>query len=145
MHKRHVENVVLVDVPERVQPVGVVKVGVTAEHLLHDTLAVFVKCWGEATGFANPLFSGRIHCRVRWCSAHGLVDRKGVWCVGHFVGGEHDRIMNLADDPFFNTVDELGGRDLRSTPIHEPGIGKARERKPISPRHESATTCDLSC
>ena len=129
MHKRHVEDVMLVDVPERVQPVGVVKVGVAAEHLLHDPLAVFVESWREPTGFTDPLFCGRIRSRIRWRIAGGFINRKGVWCIGHLFGGEHDRVMDLADDPFFNAVDELGSRDLRSTTVHEPGISKARHKK----------------
>lgn len=118
----------LVNVPERVQPVGMVKVGIAAEHLLHDTLAVFVESRREPTGFADPIFSGGVRS-VGWRSAQSFVDSKGVWCVGHLVGWEHDRVMDFADNPFLNTVDELRSRNLRSTSVDQPGISQTIKKE----------------
>lgn len=129
MHKRHVENVVFVDMPEGIQPVGMVKVGVATEHLLHDALAVLVECRGETTGFANPILAGS---GVRRSSTRRLIDSMGLRRGGHLVSWEHDWVMDLADNPFLNTVDEFGSRDLGSAAIHEPGIGQAREKKSVS-------------
>lgn len=122
--KAHVENVMLVNVPEGVQPVRVVQVGVASEHLLHDALAILVERLREATGFANPLLPG---------SSAGtacFIDRKGVWYTGNLFRGEHNRVVNLADNPFLNTVDELGGRDLSGTTVDQPGVGQAIQRSP---------------
>lgn len=43
MNEAHVEDLVLVDVVERILPVTVVQMAVAAEHLLHDALAVLVE------------------------------------------------------------------------------------------------------
>lgn len=126
VHKRHVKNVMFVDMPERVQPVGVVKMGVATEHLFHDTLAVLIESRREPTGLANPILPRSIRSGVRWSNTCGLIGSKGFWCVGNLFSGEHDGVMDLADDPFLHTVDEFGSRDLRSTAINEPRIGQTR-------------------
>jgi hypothetical protein len=46
-------------------------------------------------------------------------------CALDWFRGEHDRVMNLADNPFLNSIDKLGCRDFGSTPINEPGVGEA--------------------
>lgn len=124
MDKAHVKDVMLVNVPEGVQPVRVVQVGVASEHLLHDALAVFIERLGEAAGLANPLLSGSS------AGAACFIDRKGVWYTGNLFRREHDRVVNLADNPFLNTVDELGGRDLGGTTVDQPGVGQAIRRCP---------------
>jgi hypothetical protein len=50
---------VAVDVPERIQPVAMVQVGVAAEHLLHDTLAILVEGRGEPAGFPDPILASK--------------------------------------------------------------------------------------
>lgn len=55
MNEAHVQDIVLVNVPKGVKPMSVVQMGVAAEHLLHDTLAVLVKGLWEATGLADPI------------------------------------------------------------------------------------------
>lgn len=55
MDEAHVEHLVLVDVPEGVLPVAVVEMGVAAEHLLHDALAVLVEGRREAARLADPV------------------------------------------------------------------------------------------
>lgn len=122
--KAHVENVMLVDVPEGVQPVRVVQVGVASEHLLHDALAVLVERLREAAGLADPLLPGSSAGPARF------IDCKGVWYTGNLFRGEHDRVVNLADNPFLNTVDELGGRDLGGTTVNQPGVGQAIRQCP---------------
>ena len=55
MHKAAVQLQVAVDMPERIVPVAVVQVGITAEHLLDDTFHVGMVVWREAGRFANPI------------------------------------------------------------------------------------------
>ena len=43
MNEAHVENIVLVDVPEWVEPVGMIQMRVATEHLLHDTLTILIE------------------------------------------------------------------------------------------------------
>lgn len=122
MYETHVKDVVFINVPERVQPMCMVQMGVATEHLLHDSLTVFVKCLGEATGLANPLLTRRDRARTGGAGARDLMEREGIRQAVDLVGGEHNGVVDLADNPFLDTVDELGGRDLGSTTIHEPGI-----------------------
>lgn len=134
----HVEDVMLVDVPERVEPMGMVEVGVATEHLLHNTLAVLVESLGEATRLANPLTRRRIRSGIRRSKCIGFVDGKSLRQPIHdFLGREHDWVMDLADNPFLNTVDEFGSRNLGSTTIHEPSVGQARD----SLAHSAASPC----
>lgn len=58
VNKAHVEDIVLINVPEGVQPVSMVEMGVAAEHLLHDSLAVLVEGLREAASLANPVIGG---------------------------------------------------------------------------------------
>lgn len=134
-----------VDVPERVEPVGMIKVSIAAEHLFHDTLAVLVESRREATGLADPIFPGRVR-GVGWGSSKGLVDSKGVWCVCHLVGWEHNRVMDLADDPLLNTVDEFRSRDLRSTSVDQPGISQTMKtnQSAFGKNHSICSHRDLS-
>lgn len=108
MNKRHVEDVMFVDMPEGVQPVSMVEMGIATEHLFHDTLAILVESRREATGLANPLFCSSICRGVGRGSTGGLIDGKGIWGISHLVGWEHDGVMNFADDPLLDTVNELG-------------------------------------
>ena len=126
VHKRHVKNVMFVDMPEGVQPVGVIKMGVATEHLFHDTLAVLIESRRETTGLADPILPRSICSGVRRSNTRGLVGSKRFWCVDNLFSGEHDGVMDLADNPFLNTVDEFGSRDLRSTAIDKPRISQAR-------------------
>lgn len=43
VNEAHVQDIVLVDVPEWVEPVGMVQMRVAAEHLLHDTLTILIE------------------------------------------------------------------------------------------------------
>lgn len=47
--KAHVEDLIFIQMPERVKPVAVIEMGVAAEHLFHDPLAIFVEGLREAT------------------------------------------------------------------------------------------------
>lgn len=60
VHEAHVQDIVLVDVPEGVEPMGVVKMGVAAEHLFHNALAILVKGGRETTGLADPIICARL-------------------------------------------------------------------------------------
>lgn len=136
VYEAHVQDVVLVDVPEGVQPVGMVQVRVAAEHLLHDTLAVLVEGLRESTGFSDPLIrvsirSGRVGgvCRGSGRSSDGsggVFHGGGFGGTDHLLGGEHDGVMNLADDPLLDAVDEFGSGDLSCAAVHEPGVGQPR-------------------
>ena len=44
-----------IDMPERMVPMAVVEVGVTAEHLLDDGFDVLVVIWRKAGSLANPV------------------------------------------------------------------------------------------
>lgn len=129
MNKRHIEDVMFVDVPEGVQPVSMVEMGVATEHLFHDTLTILVESWRETTGLANPLLCSRICRGVGRGSTGGLIDGKGIWGISHLVGWEHDGVMNLADDPLLDTVNELGSRDLCGTTVHKPRVSQTRGRR----------------
>lgn len=112
----HVQDVVLVDVPERVQPVCMVEMSIAAEHLLHNALAILVKRLREAAGLADPFLSSSS------ASASNFVDRKCLRHAREFLRGEHDGVMDLADDPFLHAVDEFGSRDLSCTSIDKPCV-----------------------
>lgn len=129
MNERHVEDVMFVDMPERVQPVSMVEMGVATEHLFHDTLTVLVESRREATGLANPLLCCSIRRRVGWGSTGGLIDGKGIWGINHLFRWEHDGIMDLADDPLLDTINELGSRDLGGTTVHKPRVSQTRGRR----------------
>lgn len=140
VHEAHVQDVMLVNVPEWVQPVGMVQMRVATEHLLHDTLAVLVECLREAAGLANPLAGGGAAIRASWvgavsrswgrCPSGGgsVLHRRGFGNTGHLLSGEHNRIVNLADNPFLDAVDELWCGDLGRTAVHEPSVGQPVER-----------------
>jgi len=55
VNETHVQDVVLVDVPEGVEPMGMVQMGIAAEHLLHDSLAILVESLRETARLANPI------------------------------------------------------------------------------------------
>ena len=47
------------DVPERVDPMGVVDVSVDTEDLAHDVFDVVVEVFGKADAFSNPVMTGK--------------------------------------------------------------------------------------
>lgn len=136
--KAHVEDIMLVDMPEWVQPVGMVEMCVATEHLFHDSLAVFVEGLRETTRFANPLIPRSRAVWPSWGRPFWLINRLpncsgsvlgggSFWGTSDFLGREHDGVVDLADNPFLDAVDKLGGRDLRSTAVDKPGIGQAKD------------------
>lgn len=129
MNEGHVEDVMFVGMPEGVQPMSMVEMGVATEHLFHDTLAVLVESLRETTGLSNPLLCSSICRKVGWGRTEGLIDGKGIWSINHLVGWEHDGIMDLADDPLLDAVNELGSRDLRGTTVHKPRVRQTRGRR----------------
>lgn len=144
VHEAHVQDVVLVEVPEWVQPVRMVQVGVATEHLLHDTLAVLIECLGEAAGLANPLVC-RCATRGSWvggirgsgggCSGTvGISHRGGFRGTVHLLGGEHDWVMDLADDPLLDAVDELRRGNLGCAAVHQPSVGQPVRVIAVSPQ-----------
>jgi hypothetical protein len=123
VHKAAVEvspaaagRVVVVDVPERVNPVGVVEMRVDAEYLAEYGLAVSEEVLWEAGGFAKPITFGGGSGGVGAC----LIDK---------VGWEDFVVRELADDP---TLDERNVLDCGNP--HwlflrvKPGIGMAPAR-----------------
>lgn len=128
MDEAHVEDVMLVDVPEGVEPMSMVEMRVATEHLLHDALAVLVESLVETTGLANP-FLGRAVCvgirRSRRCN---LIDGKCFRHTVHLVSRKHDWVMNLANNPFLDAVDEFGSRNLGGAAVHKPSVRQSRER-----------------
>lgn len=59
MNEAAIQLEVSVDVPERVVPVAVVEMGIAAEHLLDDALAVLVEVLREAARSADPVTAGK--------------------------------------------------------------------------------------
>ena len=122
MDEAGVELGVAADVPERVDPVAVVQVGVAAEHLAHDVLAVGVEVLRESAGLADPVIAGELgEGRVEGGGARGDGGggagggqaAGGVGVVGgRGVGDEDSRVSDLADDPFLNQGNVLVGRDF---------------------------------
>jgi hypothetical protein len=107
-----VELLVGVDVPEGLQPVAVVDVGVAAHHLAVDALDIRLECLGETGRLAEPVTASELF----WCS-------EGYGCG---VGGEDVGVVDLADNPFLDEVDVLDGGDLdRLLVVVEPGVGVA--------------------
>lgn len=115
---------------------------IAAEHLLDDATDVGWEAWGKAGGFANPIaeLAGELRKwgreRSRWGgdrSSSGVAGLRGDVTRGKGsrinrcgrVGRESERIMNLADNPFLNTVDIRWSRDFRRPTIFEPGVGKS--------------------
>jgi hypothetical protein len=104
-----VELLVGVDVPEGLQPVAVVDVGVAAHHLAVDALDIRLECLGEAGRLAEPVTASELF----WCG-------EGYGCG---VGGEDVGVVDLADNPFLDEVDVLDGGDLdRLLVVVEPGV-----------------------
>jgi hypothetical protein len=124
MDEAHVQNVMLVDVPKWIQPMCVVQMGIATEHLFHDALAVLVESLRKAAGLANPLLAGRICVGVTGIRTCSFMQCKGLWGAGDLLGGEHDRIMDLADNPLFNAIDELGSGYLGGTSVYKPSVGQ---------------------
>lgn len=123
----HVEDVMLVDVPEWVKPMRMVEVGIATEHLLHNALAILVECLGETTRLADPFLRLGVCAGVGWSKPGGLIDGKGFRRVAHDpLSREHDWVVDLADNPFLNAVDEFGSRYLGCTTVHKPSVGQAR-------------------
>lgn len=115
----HVQHFVAVDVPERIQPVAMVQVGVAAEHLLHDTLAILVEGRRETARLPNPILAGKgSQGRIQvsgtgrdWCAcwwSRHIARSKGVRRTQDRFCGEHDRVVDLADNPFLNPIDKFG-------------------------------------
>lgn len=129
-----------VEMPERVDEVGVVEVGVDAKHLAPGGAHVAEEGLGEADGFAEPVAAGEVGegavegCGACWDGfvggARGGGDDGGV---GGFEGGgggpeggicgECDGVVDLADDPALDEHDVLGGRHADGLAlVVEPGI-----------------------
>lgn len=111
----HIQHLMAVDVPERIEPVSMIQVRVAAKHLLHDTLAVLVEGLREAAGLSNPVVSTR---SISNGSARHTIDR---------VRREHDGVMDLADNPLLDTIDKLGGRNLCRTSVHQPCVCQSKD------------------
>jgi len=97
-------------VPERVDPVGVVEVGVQAEDLTEAGLDVAVEGLWETGALAEPVAScerreggggGGGACCDRGVGISGVEAAGGVGrgAAGDVVGGKGFRVVHLADDP----------------------------------------------
>lgn len=111
-----------VDVPERVLPVAVVEVSVAAEHLFHDALTVLVKGRGETARLSDPVLRGVGVLGTCILTVGLFVVAKGEGSRGYRVRREHDRVVNLADDPLLDPVDELGGGYPCSLAVYQPCV-----------------------
>lgn len=134
MNKTHVKDVMLVDVPERIEPMCMVKMRIATEHLLHDALAVLVESLVETTGLANPFLGRGVRVGIWRCRRSDLANCKGFRHSIHFVGREHDWVMDLANNPFLDTVDEFGGRNFGGTAIHEPSVSQSSKASVSRPK-----------
>lgn len=114
MDEASVELLVRAQVPE-LEPVGVVNVGVAAEHLAVDVADVAGEGGGEAGGLAEPGVLG----------ACGRVVEGWGW-AGEGVGWEDARVGDLACDPALDVGDVLWGWDADRVLVGvEPGVGHA--------------------
>lgn len=129
MDEAHVQDIVLVDVPKGIEPMRVVQMGVAAEHLLHDALAVLIEGRWETAGLADPFLPIGGSSRAGRVGTGNFVERESFRDTGHLIGRKHDRVMNLADNPLLHAVNELRGGDLGSTAIHEPGVSQTKKEK----------------
>lgn len=77
MDETHVEDVMFVNMPERVEPMSVVEMCVATEHLLHNALAVLVESLVKTTGFANPILRGCVRVGIR-SGGGDFIKSKGV-------------------------------------------------------------------
>lgn len=127
MDKAHVEDVMLVNVPERIEPMSMVKMRIATEHLFHDALAVLVESLVETTRLANPFLGRGVYVGIWRCRRSDLTYSKGFRHSIHFVCREHDWVMDLANNPFLDTVDELGSRNFGGAAIHEPSVSQSRK------------------
>lgn len=59
VHEAHIQHFMLIDMPEGVLPVAMVKMGIAAEHLLHNALAILVESLREAAALPNPILTGK--------------------------------------------------------------------------------------
>ena len=108
MDEAHVEDLMLVDMVERVLPVTVVQVTVTAEHLFHEALAIFVEGGREPARLADPVLG--ICCirrLIRGRSFPEFRDSESAWSIRSLGSRKHDGIMDLAHYPALDAVDEL--------------------------------------
>lgn len=151
VHKAHVQDFVLVDMPERVLPMTMVEMRIAPEHLLHDPLAILVESLREATALSDPVLARkRIDRGIEvggsggdgGCCSWSAHVAGGVSCgrrVGS-LGREHDRVMDLAHDPLLHAVDELGRGDFGGPPVDQPGVGEAiRLSEYVRAEHGTAT------
>lgn len=123
MDEAGVELLVGVHVPERVQPMAMVDVGVAAHHLAVDRLDVGFKGLRETGGLSEPLPAGElgersvdVGRRKGLRGAHWSQGTSRVGCgrevdVGG-VGREDGGVIDLADDPFLDEIDILDGGDF---------------------------------
>lgn len=125
-----VELLVGIDVPEGVQPMAVINVGIATHHLAVDAFDIGLKVLRETRRLAQPITAGRANV----CLTCGLgldmhVKRAGGTITGWGgagVGREDARIVDLADDPLLNQVDVLDGGDLDGLlVVVKPRIGVA--------------------
>ena len=119
-------RVLVLDVVEGVQPVGVVDVRVQPEHLPEDGLAVVEEGLREASGLAHPVVAGGEGAEG-WGEGHGVVGPAGrVVILGddEVVGGEDVRVGELAADPALHHADVVRGGDFDGVLVAvEPGVG----------------------
>lgn len=114
----HIQHLMAVDVPERIEPVSMIQVRVAAKHLLHDTLAVLIESLRETARLANPILTGVIGRGRRI----DIIERKGNGHAVHRSGRKHNRVVDFADDPLLHAVDEFGSRNFGGTAVHKPSV-----------------------
>lgn len=130
MHEAHVENLMLVDMVERVLPVAVVQMGVAAEHLPHHALTILVESLRKPARLADPVL---IWIRGGLVGSVAAGEGHRGRCVQVGRGSwEHDGIVYLAHDPLLDAIDEFRGRDLGRFSVNKPRVsesgGAARKR-----------------
>lgn len=139
MNEACVQLLVRAYVPERLQPVAVVDVGVAPHHLAVDGFDVALEGFGKTGGFAKPFATGELRERgversgweglwraVPWGRGAGSVG----WS-GHSGGvcGEDGRVVYFANDPFLHEVDVLDSGDLNGfLVVVQPGVCVSSER-----------------
>lgn len=124
-------------VPEGINPVGVIQVSVEAEHLAEAGLDVAVEALGEASALAEPVAACELG-EGRAGGGRSSADRGagevleaavGAGAAGDVVGWKGLGVVHLAADPALDELDVLGGRDFDGDfLVVEPGVSVASGR-----------------
>ncbi len=134
MNETTIELLIHCQVIERMFPVSMVEMSITAEHLTRDVLAIGKKALRESTGLSDPIVaceSSKRGVECGWpcgdgsCGTRSVQTPRSIGWGGHSSGvsWKDPGVMNLADYPLLDKADVLACRYLDGGfVIVEPGI-----------------------